>query len=624
MKCPNNRDIELYLGAVPLRDGSTFFRVWAPYAGTISVEVGEGPDTFRVPLTCSRGDYFEGTVENVRHGDLYRYIIDAAAAFPDPASRSQPRGVHGPSGIVDHNVFPWRDARWQGVPLEEYVIYELHVGAFTREGTFEALRGCLEYVKDLGVNAIELMPVAQFPGERNWGYDGVFPFAVQHSYGGPEGLKALVDDCHGHGISVILDVVFNHLGPEGNYLGSYGPYFTDRYRAPWGDAINFDGPMSDEVRRFFIASALAWFSDYHIDALRIDAIHGIFDFSARTFLQDLAAEVKDRGRDTGKPFFLMAESDLNDIRVVTPQKKGGIGFDAQWNDDFHHALHTLLTGEQGGYYRDFGALADLAKACREGYVYTGQYSRYRRRRHGSPSKHVPPGRFVVFSQNHDQVGNRARGDRLGSLVPAAKLRVAAVAVLLSPFIPLLFMGEEYGERAPFHYFVSHSDEKLIDAVRTGRREEFLSFEWNEDIPDPQARQTYLESKVDRETGLTGAFPPLYDLYRHLIGLRRSLRFSDMKKKRPSSRSFCGNKALRVIMPLATGAIACFFNFSDDEVSIPSPLPPGSWSKVVDTGSPRWGGEGETAPGVVKQPAPGADAPLFRIGPFNAAVYRNDG
>lgn len=621
MKKSDNMRIGTYLGALPFRDGSTFFRVWAPFADVVSVETGPQPDTRRTGLARCEGGYFEGLADNAGHNDLYRYIIDDRYALPDPASRSQPDGVHGSSQILDHALFNWDDNGWKSAPLDQFIMYELHVGTFTGEGTFEAAAGCIEYLKDLGVNAIELMPVAQFPGRYNWGYDGTFPFAVHNSYGGPEGLKTFVDACHREDISVILDVVYNHLGPEGNYLGRYGPYFTDRYRTPWGDAINFDGPFSDEVRHFFIESALAWITDYHIDVLRIDAIHGIFDFSAKTFLGELSEAVNKRGRELGRGACLIAESDLNDIRTVTPARQGGSGFDAQWNDDFHHALHTILTGEQNGYYCDFGTIEHMAKAYREGYIYTGQYSQYRRKRHGSPSRHIPAARFVVFSQNHDQVGNRALGDRLGSLVPMEKLRTAAVAVLLSSGIPLLFMGEEYGETAPFLYFVNHSDKALIDAVRSGRAEEFSSFDWKGNIPDPQSEETFMRSKVNRQARFAEPHSSLYDFYRHLTGLRHSLRPWEMKKKRPDVKLLSGNNVLRVLMPLRTGDISCFFNFSGFGVPIRSPLPAASWTKIVDTASPRWGGEGEMAPPDIGPSAAGASMPSITIGPFNSVVYR---
>jgi len=611
----------MYLGALPSPDGSTFFRVWAPLAETVSVEIGHPHGVRRTGLIRAGDDYFEGLTENAGHDDLYRYVVDGDYVLPDPVSRSQPKGVHGPSRIVDHSRFRWSDEQWTGIPLGEYVIYELHVGTFTDEGTFEAITGRIEYLKELGVNAIELMPVGQFPGDRNWGYDGVFPFAPHNTYGGPEGLKTLVDACHRNGISVALDVVYNHLGPEGNYLGRFGPYFTDHYHTPWGDAINFDGPMSDEVRRYFIENALEWITHYHIDALRKDAIHGIFDFSARTFLEDIVCAVAALHRQGGRKAYLIAESDLNDIRTITPPRNGGIGFDAQWNDDFHHALHTLLTEESDGYYRDFGTIENMAKSYREGYVYTGQFSPYRRRRHGSQSKHRPVTQFVVFSQNHDQVGNRAGGERLGDLVFPDKLRMAAVAVMLAPYLPLLFMGEEYGETAPFLYFVSHGDENLIEAVRTGRAGEFASFARGTDIPDPQAEETFFRSKINLELRFFEPHSPLFAFYQHLLVLRSSLRPWEMKKKRPFVKVWQDRGTLLVRLPLMSGEIACFFNFSKNPATISPPLTRGSWVMVADSFSPRWGGNGEKAPSLIRQDA-GTDT-HFTLGPFNAVVYQKE-
>ena len=565
----------------------------------------------------SEKDYFQGTVEGARNGDLYRYIVNGAHALPDPASRSQPEGVHGPSRIVDHASFHWNDEGWGGQPLEEYIIYELHVGTFTGEGTFEAILSFLDYLKELGINAIELMPVGQFPGSRNWGYDGTFPFAPHTGYGGSPGLKALVNACHEQGIAVILDVVYNHLGPEGNYLARFGPYFTDRYRTPWGDAVNFDGPFSDEVRHYFIENALEWFVHYHVDALRLDAIHGIFDFSARTFLQDLAETVGST-LSGGPSVYLIAESDLNDIRVITPQRDGGIGLDAQWNDDFHHALHTLLTGERRGYYQDFGDLRNMAKTFGGGYVYTGEFSSYRRKRHGSPSRHRPASQFVVFSQNHDQVGNGPNGDRLANLVSQDRLRMAATAVLMSPSIPLLFMGEEYGETAPFLYFVSHGDERLVEAVRTGRAEEFAWFHGGTETPDPQSEETFLRSKIDHAMRFKKPHDLLFAFYRHLCGLRTSLRMWQVKDGWPDVEYSDDMRSICAVMSLHTGDIVCFFNFNEEGVGI-SPLSPfcrGSWMKIADTLSPRWGGSGEKAPARISI---GAGIPV-PLGPLNAVMY----
>lgn len=440
--------------------------------------------------------YFEVEVEGVREGDRYHYLLDGGKRRPDPASRSQPDGVHKASAVVDPGRFSWKDGEWTGLSLKELIIYELHTGTFTPIGTFDAIIPYLAYLKhDVGVTAIELMPVAQFPGRRNWGYDGTYLYAPHSTYGGPRGLQTLVNACHAAGLAVILDVVYNHLGPEGNYLADFGPYFTDRYRTPWGNAMNYDGPDSDEVRHFIISNALYWVTEYHIDVLRLDAIHGIYDFSANHILRELADAVHDQGTRLGRQILVIAESALNDARVVSPPGQGGYGLDGQWNDDFHHALRTTLTNERAGYYQDFEGLRHLATALQEGFVYSGQYSRYHRRRQGNSAQKLAASQLVVFAQNHDQVGNRAFGDRLSTRIPFEALKVAAAVVLLSPHIPLLFMGEEYGETAPFLYFIDHGDPTLVEAVRRGRQEEFASFGWSGEIPDPQDPLTFERSRL---------------------------------------------------------------------------------------------------------------------------------
>ncbi|MGH2689592.1 MAG: malto-oligosyltrehalose trehalohydrolase, partial [Actinomycetota bacterium] len=419
--------------------------------------------------------WFRGVVDDVRPGDRYLLRLDGGVERPDPASRYQPEGPHGPSEVVDPSAFEWTDEAWRPPAFEDMVVYEVHPGTFSPEGTFAGIAARLDHLVDLGVNALEIMPVAQFPGERNWGYDGVGLYAVQNSYGGPDGLRALVDACHARGVAVVLDVVYNHLGPEGNYLDEFGPYFTDRYSTPWGRAVNYDGPYSDEVRVFFLENARYWFLDFHVDGLRLDAIHGIFDASAHPFLQELAAETTGLEEEMGRQFPLIAESDLNDVRIIRPRERGGYGLDAQWSDDFHHSVHALLTGERNGYYQDYGTPDHLVRALNHGFVYSGQRSVYRKRRHGNEPDDIEPSQLVVSIQNHDQVGNRMMGERLTGLVGFERLKLAAGLLLLSPSVPLLFMGEEYGETAPFLYFVSHTDAELSELVRKGRTEEFKSF-----------------------------------------------------------------------------------------------------------------------------------------------------
>jgi maltooligosyltrehalose trehalohydrolase len=587
---------EITLGAVYFGGGRCRFGVWAPRARRVEVRL-LSPQERAADLEEKDG-YHQATLEGVEPGSLYLYRLDGRIERPDPTSRFQPKGVHGPSQVVDPD-FPWEDRCWCGLPLKNYVIYELHVGTFTAQGTFEAVIAHLDELKDLGITAVELMPVAQFPGNRNWGYDGVYPFAVQDSYGGPAGFKNLVNACHQKGLAVVLDVVYNHLGPEGNYLRDFGPYFTDRYKTPWGESVNFDGPQSDAVRRFFIENALFWITDFHVDALRLDAIHAILDFSARPFLEDLALAVKEQAERLNRQVHLIAESDLNDTRSIRARGFGGYGLDAQWNDDFHHALHTLLTGEQTGYYCDFGKVQDLAKAWRNGYIYNGEHSSYRRRRHGNTSRHIPAHRFVVFSQNHDQVGNRILGERLSSLVPWEGLKMAAGAILLSPFIPLLFMGEEYGETAPFQYFVSHSDLELVEAVRRGRREEFSAFQWKGEPPDPQSEETFLRCKLNHPFRREEGYRILRQFYRELIRLRNRLSpLAFLSKEHLEALVLEEEKVLWVRRWRGEEEVFMAFNFSQSPVSVSLPVGEGSWRKEIDSEDAEWKGKGSLNPGLI--------------------------
>ncbi len=571
------------LGAVPLAGGRCRFRVWAPRAGRVEVRLC---GSRRVPLKAREPGWFEAEVEGVAPGSRYVYVLDGERERADPASRFQPEGVHGPSEVVDRR-FAWSDADWRGILLESCIFYELHVGTFTPEGTFAAVIPHLDHLAELGVTAIELMPVAQFPGRRNWGYDGVFPFAAQSSYGGPEGLKRLVDAAHARGLAVVLDVVYNHLGPEENRLEDFGPYFTERYKTPWGLALNFDGPESDAVRRYFIENALQWIADFHLDGLRLDAVHAIADNSERPFLQELGAEVKALAARLGRRVHLFPESDLNTLFFLRTPASGGCGFDAQWTDDFHHCLHSLLTGERSGYYQDFGALEQMADAMAGGFVYTGQYSPYRRRRHGVPAGELDGCRHVVCSQNHDQTGNRMLGERLAALLDLESLKLAAGAVLLSPFLPLLFMGEEYGEMAPFLYFVDHSDPDLVAAVREGRKAEFAAFGWQEEPPDPQAAETFERSRLDHRRREQGAHASLRAFYRELIRLRKTLpALADLKKENVEATPF-GAEGV-IVVRRGEGAVVAF-NFSAEERTVP--LPAGRWEKILDSAAGAWGGPG---------------------------------
>jgi maltooligosyltrehalose trehalohydrolase len=504
--------------------------------------------------------------------------------------------VHGPSAVVAHDEFAWSDQAWTGVPQERLVIYELHTGVFTPEGSFDAVIPRLPELSAFGVTAIELMPVAEFPGERNWGYDGVYPFSVHHAYGGPAGLKRLVNACHEAGLAVILDVVYNHLGPEGNYLSRFGPYFTDKYRTSWGSALNFDDAWSDDVRNYFIENALHWFGAYHIDGLRLDAVHAICDLSARPFLRELSECTKDFSARRGRKFLLIAESDSNDPRVVRPNETDGFGLDAQWLDDFHHSLRTLLVEERSGYYADYGLVAHFVKAIREGFVYSGEYSTHRQRRHGGSSAGIAGHQFVVFARNHDQVGNRMFGEQLPKLVSFDALKLAAGAVLLSPFIPLLFMGEEYAEEAPFLYFVSHGDADLIRAVREGRKSEFKAFQWAGEPPDPQATETFLRSKLNWDRRRGGRGRVMWEFYRELLRLRRETPALAALDK--NSLEVSGREEPRLVFLrrwIAGNQVFCVMNFDRREAAFNASLPSGNWRKLLDSANEEWLGPGSPLP-----------------------------
>ena len=584
----------LTLGALYGGNGSCGFRVWAPDCEQVEVHLVHPRDE-TVPLNSSVDGYFEANVKDVHPGTRYFFRLNGTRELPDPASRFQPDGVHKASEVMDPR-FEWTDAGWYGIPLRDYIIYELHPGTYTSEGTFDSIIPHLQSLRELGITAIELMPVAQFPGARNWGYDGVYPFAVQNTYGGPLGLKRLVNAAHEAGLAVILDVVYNHLGPEGNYLGAYAPYFTERYKTPWGQALNFDGPDCDQVRQFFIENAIYWQSEFHIDALRLDAIHAIRDFSAVPFLQELVHRTLRNAESLNRRFYLIAETDMNMARHILPRHLGGYGLDAQWSDDFHHALHVLLTGEKTGYYEDFGGVLPLAKAWKQGYTFTGNYSKYRRHRHGSPPTHNSVRQFVVCSQNHDQIGNRLLGDRIGAITSFESQKLAASAVLLSPFIPLLFMGEEYGEPAPFQYFMSHSDPGLVQAVRAGRRHEFASFEWNGEIPDPQDESTFDACKLNHSLASNGHHKTLRDYYRELIKLRSQLgAISRAEKDTMDILVSEEESSLWVRYQSQSGDASVLLCFSKKLARVDLPFPSGRWIKRLDSAEEQWCGTGSPVP-----------------------------
>ncbi|PYO50509.1 MAG: malto-oligosyltrehalose trehalohydrolase, partial [Candidatus Rokuibacteriota bacterium] len=513
----------------------------------------------------------------------------------------------GPSMVVNPASFPWTDQAFTGHALADLVIYELHVGTFTAAGTFEAIVPHLPNLVELGVTAVELMPVAEFPGSRNWGYDGVHLFAAQSTYGGPRGLRRLVDACHAHGLSVLLDVVYNHLGPEGNYLGEFGPYFTDRYRTPWGGAVNFDGPEAEGVRRHFVENARAWVRECHVDGLRLDAIHAIFDASPTHILTEITTAVREEARALGRPMHIMAESHDNDRRIVLPAGEGGIGLDAVWSDDFHHAVHVRLTGERGGYYADFTEPRRLATALAEGFAFQGEYSEYFGRDRGTPSADLPGERFVVCVQNHDQVGNRAQGDRLSTIAPFEAVKLAAALLLVAPAVPLLFMGEEYGETSPFQFFTSFLDRDLAQAVKKGRTEEFSRFAWQGAVPDPGEPATFVRSRLNHPLAGAPRHRELYQYYRRWLALRRT---HPALGARGKERAQAAIDAKGTMLTLSRDAksgpgLRLIANLTNE--ARPAPTVPADWRLLLNSDDPRFAGQARPA-----------------LAPFHVLLYETPG
>ncbi|MBF0502081.1 MAG: malto-oligosyltrehalose trehalohydrolase [Candidatus Riflebacteria bacterium] len=598
---------------------ATQFRIWAPCCPELKIKIGSTNPRISSMHKKENG-YFELEVAENLASQEYSFILPNGDERPDPTSFFQPRGVHNPSQVIDHQTFSWTDKEWKGLHPKDLIIYELHVGTFSPSGNLAGVQEKISHLKDLGINAIELMPLSQFPGSRNWGYDGVHPFSVQNSYGSVNDLKKLVDACHHVGIAVILDLVYNHLGPEGNYLGQFGPYFTDRYKTPWGWAINYDGPRSDEVRAYFFQNALYWFEQFHIDALRLDAIHTIFDFGAKHFLQELQEYVRDFSEKFSRSCFLIAESDLNDTRIIDPADRGGYALDAQWSDDFHHCLHTLVTGEKLGYYEDFGALTQFAKCLSEGFVYSWEYSPHRKKHFGSSSKHCPSHKFVVCTQNHDQVGNRMLGERLSSLVSFEAQKMLAAQLLTAPFIPMLFMGEEWAETAPFLFFVSHQDDNLVQAVREGRKKEFVAFRWKGEPPDPQSEDTFTTSRLHWELRTADRNRAMLDWYKYLIHWRKTnpavfeAGFSDLRplvvKERP---------ILTLQRQTRNSSVFSVSNFSDSEQEweMNVEIPAGPWKKIIDSTESRWHGTNAIFPSLTEQNR------VFKLPPFAFILWQKE-
>ena len=562
--------------------------VWAPYAHHVALVLHHKP--VRIPMEKDAHGYWSCITHYLQPGSLYWFELDHAHQLPDPASLSQPDDVHGPSQVVNLHTTLWTDQQWKNIPLEDYIFYELHTGTFSKQGDFAGIEKKIQYLKDLGITAIEIMPVAQFPGTRNWGYDGVFPWSVHASYGGVEGLQHLVNVCHENGLAVVLDVVYNHMGPEGNYLRSFGPYFTDKYKTPWGDAINFDDAGCDSVRHFFIENALMWFRDFHIDALRLDAVHAIKDFSPKHILKEIREYTDALMRATGRTHYLIVECDLNDRRFIDPLEKNGYGMSAQWNDEFHHALRVASGGQRVGYYTDFDGVLHLAKSYRDGYVYDGVFSHHRNKTFGTKTDGLDGKQFIVFSQNHDHIGNRMLGERTGSLVSFEMLKLLAGAVIFSPYLPLLFMGEEYGETNPFLYFISHTDEELIASVQQGRKREFASFHLDGEAPDPQSEETFGHSKLQWELIREKKHATLLSYYREILSLRKKI-----KPLRTTDRS---NITMKVYEPEQIIALLrwknddvamILLNFNRQPQTIPTPFTEHAWHRLLNSAAPLWGG-----------------------------------
>ncbi|TVQ21585.1 MAG: malto-oligosyltrehalose trehalohydrolase [Spirochaetaceae bacterium] len=589
------------------RTGASFC-VWAPLKQSVELKI-VSPGEMILPMEMDSSGYWTATIAEAEPGLEYFYRLDGTTDRPDPASRLQQRGVHGPSTLVDLSLFEPDDPRYTPLPFADHVIYELHVGAFTVEGTLQAAAGRLDYLAELGVTAVELMPLAHFPGNRNWGYDGVYPYAVHTAYGGPAGLAGFVAEAHRRGIAVILDVVYNHLGPEGNYLSDFGPYLSAHYETPWGRALNFDGPYSDEVRRFFLENVRQWLELFHIDGLRLDAVHAMIDTSATPILAEMSELTERISLHTGKNRFLIAESLMNDSRVIRSRTDGGLGMTAEWLDDLHHALHARVTGERSGYYADFGDSEMVEASLSQAYALSRRYSRYWRRTFGNSALDCAPEQFVSYIQNHDQIGNRADGARIAALVPFEAQKMLAAVILLGPFVPMLFMGEEYGETAPFEYFVSHSDPDLVAAVREGRLAMFGDSRDGRTPADPQAPSTYAASRIRPEEAESPQQKALLKLYRRLISLRSDLRSRDRDDPIPPGSRLGLHSAYSVernddIIAVSTrtrdGLIIILINLGEHDETAEFASGHLSFHCMLDTAAVDWAGPGQANPPYISE------------------------
>lgn len=563
------------------------FIVWAPFHDRVSLVLTQENEI--LPMEKHKEGYYKILVKDIRPGTEYEYQIGKQDLKPDPVSNLQPKGVFGPSAIVNHNAFRWKDTDWKGIPFGDLVFYELHVGTFTMEGTFKAIENRVRNLVEIGINALELMPISQFSGSRNWGYDTVFPYAVHNTYGTPDSLRHLVEYCHLNGVAVFLDVIYNHLGPEGNCLGDFAPYFKEDRCTPWGSSINFDDHQCREVRNYFFENALHWLRNYHIDGLRLDAVHAIIDVSSKHFLKELEETVRRYSINSKRKAYLIAETNQNDPIIVRSWKLGGYGLNAQWLDDFHHIIHVLLTGEKSSYYEDFDGLSDLVKSLREGYIYTGQYSRFRHRKHGYSSKGILPNKFIVFSQNHDQIGNRPLGERLITLAGLESAKLATALVVLSPYIPLFFMGEEYGEDAPFLFFTSFSDQTLAENVRKGRKEEHGTKSSEIEIPDPQSSETFEHSRINWQHSQTNRGKKILEYYRTLVSLRKTL-VSSLEKPFLSKVSESEQEQLLILRFGKENSAVAVANFDSQLCSLEIDFD-GEFLNVLDSADTLWAGPG---------------------------------
>lgn len=624
----NNLDVRRRtLGINFTKQGEAEVRVWAPLLEGVSIRIAD-KDT--LPLEKEDYGFWKATTSKIKPGDLYKVILKGEGEEkerPDPASLSQPQGPHGHSQAIRLEEFLWKDQQWNNLPLEEYILYELHTGTFSPEGTFEGIARKLDHLKALGVTAIEIMPVAQFPGGRNWGYDGVYPYAVQNTYGGAAGLMQLVDACHQRGIAVVLDVVYNHMGPEGNYLNDYGPYFTDKYNTPWGKALNFDDAWSDGVRQYFIENVLMWFRDFHIDALRMDAVHAIKDLGPNHLLREMKQQVNRLMEETGRRHYLIAEVDLNDTRFINPLEEGGFGLDAQWIDEFHHALRVAAGEPKTGYYSDFDGIAHLAKAYEDAYVYDGQFSPHRLKHFGTKAENNPGKQFVVFSQNHDQVGNRMLGERSSQLVSFEMQKLMAGAVLLSPYLPMLWMGEEWSEPNPFLYFISHTDPDLVEAVRKGRKAEFAAFHALGEALDPQSEKTFEQSKLQWNLLKQEPHQTMLRWYKTLITLRKEQPILRELNRKQVDAEHNEKRGTLLLHRWHEGQhIICLMNFSKTQQAIQLPTFRQEWRLLLNSAAPEWKNPQEqntTENSPATAPLSAAAGDSIQLQPESLALYASN-